>query len=437
MIQSIAAATKEERDFCYTQDDEIMAKAGYIGYLRGDYGRSGDEFWSNFFDGKDPGLKTDAFRQDLDQAVNTLRFDAKYRGILKSRVSTMKACYDIPDSAMGDAMGSFALRADTESYAYLLRLNPRRGEYDFYVYCYEREKLDRCLPPKEQRTEKKQDRAAYLVDEKYLLYLQEKSEGVTYVCANRLEPDEIYDGSITWEDMNESGIRGVFACARHLAIEDIGLDGVSVAAVSPSMLKMVEGIAPVLEKLELEIPDDPKAICFTNAANEVLFQVPDGSRVQFDFSKGNHRFSQKCEYIDPEHLRVGRDTFTFASLATLMEVDSGFVCPEPLCQNRTSAWNLSSGGYILVEDRYNGFDVTLYDSQTDLQAKEFYPDPDLGANGSRDRMLKESGRDSEALIRVPVAMVIREIREHKKELDEKISKEKKSEKKPDNIRHGR
>lgn len=34
---------------------------------------------------------------------------------------------------------------DTEKYAYLLRCNPIRGDYNFYCYCYVREWLDRHM----------------------------------------------------------------------------------------------------------------------------------------------------------------------------------------------------------------------------------------------------------------------------------------------------
>ena len=36
----------------------------------------------------------------------------------------------------------YGVRVDTEQYAYLLRLNPNKGDYDLYCYCYERQWLD-------------------------------------------------------------------------------------------------------------------------------------------------------------------------------------------------------------------------------------------------------------------------------------------------------
>ena len=36
----------------------------------------------------------------------------------------------------------YGVRVDTEKYAYLLRLNPNKGEYNLYCYCYIRNWLD-------------------------------------------------------------------------------------------------------------------------------------------------------------------------------------------------------------------------------------------------------------------------------------------------------
>lgn len=37
----------------------------------------------------------------------------------------------------------YGFRADTDHYSYLLRLNPDKGDYNFYCYCYVRQWLDR------------------------------------------------------------------------------------------------------------------------------------------------------------------------------------------------------------------------------------------------------------------------------------------------------
>ena len=44
--------------------------------------------------------------------------------------------YAHPDSRIGRDSCEYGFRADTEGYTYMLRLNPNRGEYNFYIYCY-------------------------------------------------------------------------------------------------------------------------------------------------------------------------------------------------------------------------------------------------------------------------------------------------------------
>ena len=36
----------------------------------------------------------------------------------------------------------YGVRVDTDKYAYLIRLNPNKGEYNMYCYCYRRDWLD-------------------------------------------------------------------------------------------------------------------------------------------------------------------------------------------------------------------------------------------------------------------------------------------------------
>ena len=55
-----------------------------------------------------------------------------------------KFCFSHPEAADQDFQ-NFFFRADTEDYAYLLRLNPNREEYCMYCYCFRRDWLDQHL----------------------------------------------------------------------------------------------------------------------------------------------------------------------------------------------------------------------------------------------------------------------------------------------------
>lgn len=91
-------------------------------------------------------LKTDAFKAEFDTVINMLRFDERYGGILKNRSSMAGYCYGKPESGFdGNYCREYAFRADTDNYSYLMRLNPNKGDYNFYIYAYQREWLDRHL----------------------------------------------------------------------------------------------------------------------------------------------------------------------------------------------------------------------------------------------------------------------------------------------------
>ena len=51
---------------------------------------------------------------------------------------------------MQEEPGYYGVRVDSEKYAYLLRLNPDRGEYNLYCYCYRRDWLDQHLKDAEK-----------------------------------------------------------------------------------------------------------------------------------------------------------------------------------------------------------------------------------------------------------------------------------------------
>lgn len=71
----------------------------------------------------------------------------------------------------------------------------------------------------------------YLVDDGFFLYLTEETGGFRYDCFDKNAVTHIASGEISWEEMNESSIRGVMASARVLAMEETGIAGTKVATV--------------------------------------------------------------------------------------------------------------------------------------------------------------------------------------------------------------
>ena len=131
-----------EQKYSYSQSSQIMAQTGSIGHLRGDMDTDGNGFFTSWTDHM-AHLKTDAFKQEFNDVIHMLRFNPEYGGILKNRTSLMKYCYSHPSCEIGD--GKYGIRVDTESYSYMCRLNPSKGDYNFYIYAYKRDWLEHHL----------------------------------------------------------------------------------------------------------------------------------------------------------------------------------------------------------------------------------------------------------------------------------------------------
>lgn len=134
MNMSIRPIIPGEREFTYSQEQVIMEQMGCIGYLLADMDSSGKGFYSTWNDFRTD-LKTPAFKGEFDAVINALRFDDAYSGILKNRDSLARYCYSHPDTSYGNSR-EYGIRVDTEDHAYYMRLNPHKGEYNLYCYCY-------------------------------------------------------------------------------------------------------------------------------------------------------------------------------------------------------------------------------------------------------------------------------------------------------------
>ena len=149
MDMTIRPMIPAERNYCYSQSQQISMQTGLIGHLRADMDSNGNGFFSTFFDFR-ADLKTEDFKTEFDDVINALRFDENFGGALKDRTSLAAYCRRSPESSFGEDGREFGFRTDTEQYSYLLRLNPNRGEYNLYCYCYQRKWLDRHLQQAEK-----------------------------------------------------------------------------------------------------------------------------------------------------------------------------------------------------------------------------------------------------------------------------------------------
>lgn len=168
MNMTIRPLRAEERKYTYEQSSQLTAQTGTIGYLCGNLSGDGSLFLTSWYN-KDVGRKTEAFVAEFDEVTDALRFDKKYGPLLANRRDMLDYVRCHPESAFdGGPAKEYGFRADTKDYAYLLRCNPMKVDFNFYCYCFERKWLDR--------------------------HLQEARQGIRFITPNYKEKFRIPDG---------------------------------------------------------------------------------------------------------------------------------------------------------------------------------------------------------------------------------------------------
>lgn len=135
MEANLSAFAPEESGLFYS-GKEMDGKLGCIGHLRGDFGRSGKEFWSTWWEHQSE-LKTQEFRDEFNMIINSLR----KQGLLKDRDSMADYCCQHPEARMPGAwhFDVYGFCVNTVRHRYFVRCFPHPENYNFYVYCYKKQ----------------------------------------------------------------------------------------------------------------------------------------------------------------------------------------------------------------------------------------------------------------------------------------------------------
>ena len=141
MDLDMRALTEKEDKYTFSNSMQISMQCGLIGHLRADMDSGGNGFFSSWEDYRKE-LKTDEFKDEFDKVINLLREEGD---ILYNRKSLAKYCYSSPQAKMNNEHDYYGVRVDTQKYAYLCRLNPNKGEYNLYCYCYIKDWLDKHI----------------------------------------------------------------------------------------------------------------------------------------------------------------------------------------------------------------------------------------------------------------------------------------------------
>ena len=105
-----------------------------VGHIRGDFGKSGDEYWATFWKHEGINVAGEGCKEELIALVKALR-----KNLLKNRESMRKYIQQHPPLILkAGAIMSYGYQVTTEKYDYCIRCTPCPGVYDFYIYMYVR-----------------------------------------------------------------------------------------------------------------------------------------------------------------------------------------------------------------------------------------------------------------------------------------------------------
>lgn len=138
--------TGTEPLYVYRQSQQISQQTGLVGYLRGDYGPSGKQFFTTWFGDRED-WNTPEFKHSLQRTIDRLRYETKQ---LADREQLSTLCLNDMSSAITEDQRWFGFRIDSGNYAFLLKCSPCKGDYNFYVYCYRKGWLDQHMAQAQQ-----------------------------------------------------------------------------------------------------------------------------------------------------------------------------------------------------------------------------------------------------------------------------------------------
>lgn len=102
-----------------------------IGHLRGDFGSTGEEFWTTWWPHKAHAANTVAFKDEFDALVYYLRTN-----MLASLSSMCRYIAENPSLQISCTDDEYGYRICTDRHDYYIRCSTLRGNYNFYIYCY-------------------------------------------------------------------------------------------------------------------------------------------------------------------------------------------------------------------------------------------------------------------------------------------------------------
>lgn len=136
MKYDLLTVPESEQPLLFLPKPDTAAHQTKVGCVRGDFGKSGDEFHHTWFPHREE-LNTDEFKAELTRVVNSLRSEFSHP-LLKSRDEMLKYCKVHPENELSGHWieGTHVFKIEVPKYTFYLRCLPVFGDYNFYVICY-------------------------------------------------------------------------------------------------------------------------------------------------------------------------------------------------------------------------------------------------------------------------------------------------------------
>lgn len=232
----------------------------------------------------------------------------------------------------------------------------------------------------------------YLVDNAFLLCITENFGEYRYDCIT-VKGEDIGSGMVSWSNLEDPFIASHMFYACMSAIEEIGVEGKTVAKVAVNMLAQYPLGRKILYKRGISA--DCNSVRFIDSRYQDKFFIPDGSTVLV--KKNGAEFIQRCHRIDDYHARIGFSVYHICEYAEKLKNCGGICMPEPIIMDDQAAWKIGDKGYLMVQVCDSGYDYTLYDlAMIEIDGGQL-DDPELTLNEARDEILDDLGWNNQTL----------------------------------------
>ena len=122
-----------ERLYLFRNSTQINAQTGFQGYLRGDFDKGRETFFSNFFP-----CHTSFEDEFSAVALQEVMDELRENGFLKSYSDMSRFCEEEADAGRVATQWAtqYGVRIDHKGFTFMIRLCPKMGDYHVWVYCY-------------------------------------------------------------------------------------------------------------------------------------------------------------------------------------------------------------------------------------------------------------------------------------------------------------